>query len=128
MPTMEKPPTIPDALANKPSFGTGCFTLVGFGIVIAFLAGIVTGITVTLTDAINPWSVFALTFGLAARLFLWTVKNGMKDHLSSESLCEHDRNVLGEQILAHRILRRVIDAEIIASLVLGICSIYFTGR
>jgi hypothetical protein len=103
----------PRVIPREPTWFVKAFTVVGFLIATCAVAYILTSATLLFFDPKHKFSLFGIYWGLFARFLQWSVRRGVKINLQKYQ----DGHVLGEQLFAFPVARRLVTLEIVLSVV-----------
>jgi hypothetical protein len=103
----------------KPSIFLRGFTLVGFFIACCVASYIVTATIVTFSETDSRYSLFAVCWGVIARLLLWGVRTGIKNNLEKWRSPE----MLGEQLYGLRVVGWFVNIELVVSVALFVAGV-----
>lgn len=103
-----------EELPVEPSWLLKSLTWAGFIITTFVVAYVLSAATLLVVGSNSKYSLFALYWGLFARFLQWSVRLGIKTNLREM----RDARMLGEQLFAAPIARRLVTVEIALSLAL----------
>lgn len=98
---------------QEPSWFVKAFTIIGFLIATIAVAYILTATTLLFIDPQHRFSLFGVYWGLFARFLQWSVRRGVRTNFQRYQ----DARMLGEQLFAFPVARRLVAAEILLSII-----------
>jgi hypothetical protein len=105
--------TSPRVIPREPSWFAKAFTLAGFFLATSAVACLLTSVSLLFVDPARKYSLFGVYWGVFARFLQWSVRRGVKTNLQ----CHGDGRILGEQLFAFPVARRLVTFELVLSIV-----------